>query len=343
MRSGMKTDRCGVGLQLFSRKAVLKMAGSILIAGFLIVILIRYDLIQLELLKKLFFRPWLLLGIVIIEWFSVPLCALRWWWLIRDQRIDIGFWDTTRVLYLSNLFGFFLPGVVGSDLLRVVLSSRITNDHQSEFFVTVMMDRLLGVIGLLMTCILASIGLMYVRNMSKDSLNLLILFALLLAVSVALMLGFWRFARYLRKFSESHAWSARSKPLQILAHMLTVFEHYRYRYGLLFKTAAFSTLIHSKDVAVIVYIGLLINIGHGQVFLMVFAASVSLLSNMIPITPQGIGVGETIFTNISRWLSTAQTTTGYGSIVLMKRVLNALSLIPASFLLFSLSPSKNRF
>ena len=70
-----------------------------------------------------------------------------------------------------------------------------------------------------------------------------------------------------------------------------------------------------------------------KVFAQILSGIVALFINFIPVTPQGIGFGEVAFSQVIAWLTNSSDTTAYGSIVLTKRVLTALTLLPAVLLM----------
>jgi uncharacterized protein (TIRG00374 family) len=87
-------------------------------------------------------------GIFII---SQIIIGLRWWLLLRSQKISISFWTVVRLYLLGWFYNNFMPGSVGGDLLRAWYVTRHT-EKKFEAVLSVFIDR---VIGLLSTFVIA--------------------------------------------------------------------------------------------------------------------------------------------------------------------------------------------
>jgi len=84
------------------------------------------------------------LGLYII---SQVIFALRWYVLLKVQRIEIGFWAAVRLHFLGLFYNNCLPSSVGGDLLRAWYASRHT-DRKVEAALSVFIDRLVGLTGM---------------------------------------------------------------------------------------------------------------------------------------------------------------------------------------------------
>ena len=102
-------------------------------------------------------NPWLMVGLIVLAWFTIPLCTLRWRWLLQTQGIEIKFSELFRIVYASNLLGLYFPGVIGGDIYRTVFGSRLYNGVTPKFVLSVLFDRFIGVLGLLVLGLAACI------------------------------------------------------------------------------------------------------------------------------------------------------------------------------------------
>jgi len=101
------------------------------------------------------------LGIFII---SQIIIGLRWWLLLRSQRIFIDFWAVVRLYFLGWFYNNFMPGSVGGDLLRAWYVTKHT-PKKFEAVLSVFVDR---VIGLASTLIIAAFFyLLFIRGQGK--------------------------------------------------------------------------------------------------------------------------------------------------------------------------------
>jgi uncharacterized membrane protein YbhN (UPF0104 family) len=60
----------------------------------------------------------------------------------------------------------------------------------------------------------------------------------------------------------------------------------------------------------------------------VFAASLALVTNALPLTPNGIGIGEAAFDQICRWLEAAPSGAAYSSIFFAYRAVSIVAALP---------------
>jgi uncharacterized protein (TIRG00374 family) len=85
------------------------------------------------------------LGIFII---SQIIIGLRWWLLLRSQRIFIDFWAAVRLYLLGWFYNNFMPGSVGGDLLRAWYVTKHT-PKKFEAVLSVFVDRVIGLLSTL--------------------------------------------------------------------------------------------------------------------------------------------------------------------------------------------------
>jgi len=74
--------------------------------------------------------------------------SLRWYVLLRAQRIPIGIRETVRIVFSGAFASNFLPTTIGGDVLRVVSLFRFSSSRLVAFG-SVVLDRLLNVIAML--------------------------------------------------------------------------------------------------------------------------------------------------------------------------------------------------
>lgn len=76
----------------------------------------------------------------------------RWWLLLRARGLKVSFGEACAIGMIGNFFIVFSIGVVGGDLARVVYVVRHQPDRKTEAILSIVADRVLGVLGL---CIVA--------------------------------------------------------------------------------------------------------------------------------------------------------------------------------------------
>ncbi|MCC6354744.1 MAG: flippase-like domain-containing protein [Verrucomicrobiae bacterium] len=83
---------------------------------------------------------------------ATMLGLVRWWLLLRARGLRVPLWEACAIGMIGNFFIVFSIGVVGGDLARVVYVIRHQPDRKAEAVLSIVADRVLGVLGL---CIVA--------------------------------------------------------------------------------------------------------------------------------------------------------------------------------------------
>jgi len=78
----------------------------------------------------------------------------RWIQLVEALDVRVARWRMVKIFFLSTFFGSFLPSGVGGEAVRAVSFSRLT-ERGVESVASVVMDRLLGLLSMLLTGLLS--------------------------------------------------------------------------------------------------------------------------------------------------------------------------------------------
>lgn len=99
---------------------------------------------------------------------NVALAALRWWFLIRAQGIEIPFLGTLRLMLIGMFFNTFMPGAVGGDPFKIYyVAEHAPPGKKVEAGTTVFLDRLVGLFTLC-TIVFASVLLQPLLGRGDD-------------------------------------------------------------------------------------------------------------------------------------------------------------------------------
>lgn len=86
----------------------------------------------------------------ILLFLPVPmLSAMRLTWMLAIQDVRLSYWNAVKLTYAGNFFNFALPGTTGGDLIKAYYITRFTH-HKTEAVTTVFMDRVIGLLGLVL-------------------------------------------------------------------------------------------------------------------------------------------------------------------------------------------------
>ncbi len=88
----------------------------------------------------------LLLGLVIIGPIYL-IQSYRWWLLMRARGLDCTLWKAFRLTMVGSFFNYCLPGTTGGDLVKAYYSAR-RSDRRTDSVMTVIFDRVTGLLGL---------------------------------------------------------------------------------------------------------------------------------------------------------------------------------------------------
>jgi hypothetical protein len=135
---------------------------------------------------------------------SQVVVGVRWWLLLRNQKIKIPLKKAVTLHLLGLFYNVFLPSAVGGDLIRAWYITKHTN-HHFEAILSIFVDRVLGFFSMVILAFLAwviflrkplNIGLVkYFDLLSQYKLALILIFA---ALSLLIIIIIY-FARNLTK------------------------------------------------------------------------------------------------------------------------------------------------
>ncbi len=79
----------------------------------------------------------------------------RWFLLLRHIRVHMPFLTVLRLALIGLFFNLLVPGGVGGDVIKMVYLRRESADRYPQALLTVLLDRLMGLAGLLVVSIVA--------------------------------------------------------------------------------------------------------------------------------------------------------------------------------------------
>lgn len=102
--------------------------------------------------ERLFTQPihWeFLIAAFVLCGSSIVLTFYRWYLLVVALNFPFRFGDALRLGFLGYLFNYVAPGAVGGDVVKGVLMAREQHGRRSVAVATILLDRILGLMGLL--------------------------------------------------------------------------------------------------------------------------------------------------------------------------------------------------
>ncbi len=121
--------------------------------------------------------------------------ALRWWFLLRVQKIGLSLKAATAMTFIAQFFNAFMLGSIGGDVVKTLMVLKYAPNQRTNATLSILVDRILGLVALLMASI-ATLPWQYTAMAAHPELRSVI--SVLIGVSAVLLLigifaAFWPF------------------------------------------------------------------------------------------------------------------------------------------------------
>ena len=222
---------------------------------------------------------------------SVVVSFSRWYVLVKALGLRFRLADAFRLGFLGYLLNFVSLGVVGGDLFKAVFIAREQPGKRTEAVATVVMDRVVGLYGLLVVASLAFLALNAQQAIASDIVRTMFTITVALAAigTVALaMLVFGRSgAQRTSRLAAGVPYLGRTFERLVVAGMA-----YRTHRVLLLAAIIFSTMVHGLLITAFTCIALGLPVVAPSLGEHCVIVPMSLVGAAIPATPNGLGTLE---------------------------------------------------
>ena len=212
----------------------------------------------------------------------------RWWWLMRANRLGVGFLEAQRFGWIGAFCSNVAPGSVGGDLIKAVYIVKRCSGDRVRAVVSIVVDRITGLLSLLFVCSIASLFIfpskpMLAWTVWACALGIFVVGILLLSPGIRSLV---RFERLISRLPER------------LRKIVTELDHAVLQYRDNLKGVGLwilaSPLYYSLLVGSLILMGKALGVGlpWDNYFFVVPLASVA---QAIPIMPGGFGIGEVAY------------------------------------------------
>ena len=214
----------------------------------------------------------------------IILSAWRWQVLLDFKKFGIRFWDTLRIYFISLFFNNLLPTTVGGDMMRVAYTMK---ERRADALATVLVDRILGFVGLFIFALFAVLYLLVERNETE------FLPFMVIGLSVVIVITYVFFSE--RAYSFISPAIRKMKVLKIGERINRLHEagtEFGGAWGVISLCVAHSILIQATLAVAPFFV--LLGMGHSEVGLISFFIYVPIINviSMIPVSLNGLGVRE---------------------------------------------------
>ena len=271
---------------------------KILFVIVIVYLLFLYNIIQIPsiniLLNKYLFIILPLLFITLLT------ASFSWWLLLRAENYNIPLITTYHIYATGSFFNIFMPGGTGGDVVKGIYMYRyIKPSQRTPGIFSIIVQRILGMHALLSISLIMGL-LLFDKIFVNEELFFIFLALLILVVMSIFLLGlFFLFTDKIIYKVQPKDNLEISKTRAIILRILQSLRTYKSKKIILFSCWLISAFNHILISSSLILMAEIINLNHLNLFEVIFASGISIVTNAIPLTPGGIGIGESAYNYLS--------------------------------------------
>ena len=263
----------------------------------LIAYLVFAHAIDLRALSRLITAWPISLAALALMFLDIALMSLRLSWLFRPPGLRLSLANSLELNLVSSFFATFLPGATGGDVAKLFYAASENKGRRTEIVTVVLFDRVIGLFSILLLPLFFAPffqPLIHAVPVLRD----LLLSALALALGMLLtFLVFLSYPSPVTRLSRSVFRFLRlDKFVERIAGTIVT---YRRSAGILLGALALSLLANLSLIAITALAILLLH-PSSMSMRMCLVIPLGDLANNLPLTPGGLGVGESAYNVLFR-------------------------------------------
>ena len=312
---------------------------------FVVYVLIRFNIISFKDVAVLKENLITVSVVILLLLATLLIASYKWWILLKNINYDIPY-SMSYFLYTTGLFfNIFMPGSAGGDLVKgVYLFKFVKISQRTNALSTIIIDRLIGLHALLF---LTFFSLIYLWEISfsiveiKIMLSIIIFLIFLIPILIFLLINY---SENLIKFTSKFHGKIQIKINEIISKLLISSQLYKGKIPILLYCYILSLINHFIQITCFFIIAIIL---FGDIIFLkdiLASSSLSLVINIIPLTPGGIGLGEGAFNFLLLNISQYEEDLAYGSIFFITyRVLFTIVSLTGAYSFVMLKKPKNLY
>src|SRR5258708_1211223 len=99
----------------------------------------------------------ILMGVMTLMYIQIAVASWRWKYLLHAQEVLLPYSEAFSLTMIGALFNIVIPGAVGGDVMKGYYVSRQAGARRSHALTTILMDRVLGLVGLALLAAVAAV------------------------------------------------------------------------------------------------------------------------------------------------------------------------------------------
>ena len=215
--------------------------------------------------------------------------------LMKARGFHLSLISSVRLTLIGTFFNACLPGSTSGDVVKIYYTTEGKRGRRTEVATIMLLDRAVGMFALLIWPLLAA---PFFQQLVGSSAILRGLLWAAAAVAAIMLAGMLISSSSSMRNAPLMAWAFRKLPFGLYGEKVFNTLHvYRHNRGALMKAVMLSLLAHTMTIGVILLTAQATN-ANGFAWQMSILVPRGFLANTIPLTPGGLGVGETAFNRL---------------------------------------------
>ncbi len=227
---------------------------------------------------------------------ALLLTAWRWRLLLQVQEVHLPFWTVFRLMMIGVFFSLVIPGAVGGDLVKMVYVSKQAPKRATEAILTIMLDRIMGLMGLcLVTVVAVLLCLDYILHDASREIQLAVAFVCVASMgAIGVVLGVYFRAQVMRlpgvrQLTDFGMRKLPEKVATIFERLAKALDLYRTQFWVLLKALALSCLVHTCLSMTVYLLATGYRLQEVALRFFFFATQLGNAIGAIPLAPMGSG------------------------------------------------------
>jgi uncharacterized protein (TIRG00374 family) len=234
------------------------------------------------------------LSLSVLLWgLTIVIGVFRWRMVMRVQGLDLSLGRAMEISFIAHFFNSFLLGSTGGDLLKAYYAARETHHKKTEAVVAVFMDRLLGLLAMLLfatAMMLPNLPLLF--DHARLAAVAWLILAMLAICGAVVGLSFW--GGLSRRWPNARMWLRRLPKGDLFERCIEVCRRFGRERKFLFEVMALSMVLNAVCVLQIMALAWGMKLAIPPLGLFAIVPIIICIS-ALPITPSGLGVRENLY------------------------------------------------
>ncbi len=224
---------------------------------------------------------------------TIVLGMLRWRKVLQVQDIHLSVARASEISLVAHFFNSLLLGSTGGDLVKAYYAARETHHLKTEAVVTVFVDRLIGLLSMLVFATAMMLPNLALLTAHRPLAGLaLFIVLMLLAGGIFTVLSFW--GGISRRWPQARLWLRRAPKGEVLERSLDACRRFGQEPRFLLRAFGLSMVLNVACVLQVWALARGLDLVIDPVALFVIVPVIICIS-ALPVTPSGLGVRENLY------------------------------------------------